>query len=357
MTSTLAAAIAMPATAALAEDASQAPASQEGDVRNLAGAREIPAKQLPVPQTVSETLKERIAAPYPPAWDRVPASDDDWRALAAQSAADVAPFLPGIKEGFGVEVEKSTIAGVDVFTITPAAMPDANADRLLLHIHGGGYVLYPGEAGAGEGMLMAGYGGFKVVSVDYRMAPDHRYPAALDDVMAVWAALAQEHDPARMGVFGSSAGGALTLALVLRAKAEGLPLPGAIAPGTPAVDALNMGDSIRANEFLDNMLVSKTGWAGGAIKLYAGDEDLQNPFISPIHGDFSGFPPAILTTGTRDLFLSNTALAHRKLRQAGVVAELHVYEAQSHAQYLDPTIPEAKEAFDEITAFFDRHLA
>ena len=160
-----------------------------------------------------------------------------------------------------------------------------------------------------------------------------------------------------MAIFGTSTGGGMTLAMVLRAKAEKLPLPGAIAPGTPWADLGKVGDTYETNEWIDNRLVTWDGWLGRAAKLYAAGRDLKDPQLSPIYGDFSGFPPAILTSGTRDLFLSNTVRAHRKLRRAGVVAELHVYEGQSHAQYMaDAAAPETKEAFTEIARFFDAHL-
>jgi acetyl esterase/lipase len=226
-----------------------------------------------------------------------------------------------------------------------------------MHLHGGGYVLFPGEVGAGEGMIMSGLEGYEVVSVDYRMPPDHPFPAALDDALAVWKALSAQTDPRRMGVFGASAGGGLTLALMLRARDEGVPLPAAIAPGTPWVDLTGDGDSRNANEFVDNAIVSNTGWIGGAAPLYAGGRDLRDPLISPIYGDFRGLPPAILTSGTRDLLLSDTVRAHRKLQQAGVPAALQIFEAMSHAQFLEPGVPETTEAFGEIGAFFDQHLA
>jgi epsilon-lactone hydrolase len=117
------------------------------------------------------------------------------------------------------------------------------------------------------------------------------------------------------------------------------------------------GDSYRTNEWLDNVLVSYNGYVTRAAQLYANGHDMKDPQLSPINGDFHGFPPAILTTGTRDLFLSNTVRTHRKLRRAGVVAELQVFEGISHAQYqLDPDTPESKEAFEEIARFFDAHL-
>jgi acetyl esterase/lipase len=206
-------------------------------------------------------------------------------------------------------------------------------------------------------MLMAGHGRFRCISVDYRMPPDHPFPAALEDAVAVWRALVAERDPRRMGIFGSSAGGGLTLATLLRARALGLPFPAAIAPGTPWCDLTAAGDSIQANAYVDNVLVAETGWVGAAAGLYAAGRDLRDPLVSPIHGDLRGFPPAILTSGTRDLLLSDTVRAHRALRRAGVEAALQVFEGQSHAQFLDPGIPETAEAFAEMAAFLGRHLA
>jgi acetyl esterase/lipase len=322
-----------------------------------AGARPIPARLLPVPRTVSAALQQRIAAPFPPGWNTIPADAAAWRALQAASSAAVDPHLPALRAALRVRVERATIAGVPVFIVTPEDLPPENRDRLLLHLHGGGYVLFPGEAGAGEAMLMAGHGRFRCISVDYRMPPDHPFPAALEDAVAVWRALVAERDPRRMGIFGSSAGGGLTLATLLRARALGLPFPAAIAPGTPWCDLTAAGDSIQANAYVDNVLVAETGWVGAAAGLYAAGRDLRDPLVSPIHGDLRGFPPAILTSGTRDLLLSDTVRAHRALRRAGVEAALQVFEGQSHAQFLDPSIPETAEAFAEMAAFLGRHLA
>jgi acetyl esterase/lipase len=318
--------------------------------------RALPARTLPVPDTVSPELRALIAAPYPPGWDVAPDTVAAWKELARQSAAAAAPDIAAIRQRLEVRVERGEIAGVPVFIVTPDEIPSSNRDRLLVHVHGGGYVLYPGGAGAGEAMLMAGYGHFKCVSIDYRMAPDFPFPAAVDDAIAVWRTLVNQNDPEKMGIFGSSAGGGLTLALILRAKAEGLPLPAAIAPGSPWADLTGAGDSLMANAYVDNVLVANKGWVGAAAGLYAGGHDLHDPLISPIFGDFHGFPPAILTSGTRDLFLSNAVRTHRRLRQAGVEAVLQIFEGQSHAQFLAPFVPETVEAFGEIALFFDRHL-
>jgi epsilon-lactone hydrolase len=163
--------------------------------------------------------------------------------------------------------------------------------------------------------------------------------------------------PTNLAIFGSSAGGGLTLSMVLRAKQENLPLPAAIAPGTPMSDLTGRGDSFATNALLDNVLIAYGASCDARAALYANGRDLKDPLLSPIYGDAHGFPPTILTTGTRDLLLSNTVRMHRKLRLAGVEAVLQVFEGMAHAQYFrDPAAPESKEVFEEIAGFFDHHL-
>ena len=283
--------------------------------------------------------------------------ENKWKEFVAKLAAAGAAAQPAVREKLGVKMESTMMGGVKVYIFTPHEIPSANRRRLLIHVHGGGYVFNPGEAGTQEAVMMAAYGGFKVISVDYRMPPDYPYPAAMDDAMAVWKAALKLQKPRNMAIFGTSTGGAMTLAMILRAKQENLPLPAAIAPGSPWSDLAETGDTYKTNEWLDNVLVSYHGYISHSAELYADGHDLKDPQLSPIYGDFHGFPPAILTSGTRDLFLSNTVRTHRKLRQAGVEAVLQVFEGMSHAQYaLDPYSPESKEAFIEIARFFDAHL-
>ena len=332
------------ATPALAQTVAMAP-------------RDEPAKSIPVPTTVSPQMQAIIAQPLRTNWDHPPTTPEGWQEYNRTIVAAVAPNVPGMVERMRVKVENSTIDGVKVYVITPDDMPPQNRNRLLVHVHGGCYVLNPHEAALPEALFLAGFGRFKVIAVDYRMPPDAYFPAALDDAMTVYKAAIKLVPPANVAVFGSSAGGALTLEMMLRAKAENLPMPGAIAPGTPMSDTTKQGDSFQTNAMVDNVLVSADGFCDAATRFYAQGHDLADPMLSPIYGDMSGFPPTILTTGTRDLLLSNTVRTHRKLRQAGVEASLQVYEAQSHAQYgRDDRIPEVKEAFTEIAGFFDAHL-
>jgi epsilon-lactone hydrolase len=316
--------------------------------------REVPARTLPVPTAVSPQMQALAGAPLSGNWNTYPKTTEEWKTLSAPSAGR---GLPALRERFSVKTEAMTVNGVSAFMVTPSNIAPENRNRLLVHVHGGCYVLSGGEAATSEAIYMAGFGHYKVLSVDYRRPPEFPYPAALDDVVSVWKGALKMADPKNMAIFGTSAGGALTLSAVVRLKQEGLALPAAIAPGTPMSDLTKTGDSFYTNFMVDNVLVGSDGRCDAMAKLYANGHDLKDPMLSPVYGDMHGFPPTILTTGTRDLLLSNTVRVHRKLRQAGVEAALEVYEAQSHAQYMrDANAPETKEAFEEIAQFFDRHL-
>ena len=319
--------------------------------------REVPAKSIPVPNTVSPQMQEIIGQPLRKNWNSPPTTADGWKQLADSIAATVAPQIPAMSERMGVKIESSSLNGVRIYTITPNTIPAENAKRLAIHVHGGCYVLNPREAALPEAIFLAGFAHMKVISVDYRMPPEAFYPGALDDAMTVYKAQIKSLNPKNIAVFGSSAGGALTLEMMLRAKRENLPMPGAIAPGTPMSDVTKKGDTFQTNAMVDNVLVSPDGFCDAATLFYANGQDLKDPMLSPIYGDFHGFPPTILTSGTRDLLLSNTVRTHRALRQAGVEASLQVYEGQSHAQYYrDDRVPEVREAFGEIAMFFDKYL-
>lgn len=319
--------------------------------------RDVPARSIPVPTTVSPELQALIAAPLRAGWNTPPTTPEGWQKLAEAGRAAALPNINAMRERLQVKVEPGTLNGVRIFTVTPQKIAPANRNRLLVQIHGGCYVLNPGEAALPEAMLIAAFGGFKVISVDYRMPPEAYFPAALDDAMTVYKSVIKTHDPKRVGLIGTSAGGALVLEMALKAKMDGLPMPGAIASGTPMSDSTKTGDSFQTNALVDNVLVSTDGFCDAAASFYAHGHDLKDPLISPVYGDMRGFPPTILTTGTRDLLLSNTVRVHRKLRQFGIDASLQVYEGQSHAYYgRDDRIPETREAFTEIAGFLTSRL-
>jgi monoterpene epsilon-lactone hydrolase len=321
--------------------------------------REEPAKTIPVPTDVSPQLQAVIAQPLSSGWNTPPTTPQGWQQLSDKLAARVATQVGPMAQRLHVTIKPGTIDGVKVYYLTPKTIPARNAKRLLIHVHGGCYVLSGGEAALPEAVLMAGMSHMRVISVDYRMPPTAYFPAALDDAMTVYKAALKTTNPNDIGVFGRSAGGALTLEMMLRAKQEHLPMPGAIGVNSPMAALVDQGDSSWTNALVDNVLVSPSpnAMCTAAAIFYAHGHSLSDPLLSPLNGDFHGFPPAILATGTRDLMLSNTVRAHQKLLQSGVDANLLVFEGMSHVQYaIDDRIPEDRQAFREEGAFMDKHL-
>ncbi len=174
------------APVAMADDAALAP-------------REVPAKSLPVPTDVSPGMQKFIAAPLNSAWRDLWKTGEEWRKAADKMDAGIVPTIPAMAERLHVKIEPATMDGVKVFVVTPDEIPPENHNRLLIHVHGGCYVLFPGEAGATEAITMAGLEHFKVISVDYRMPPEAYFPAAVDDVLTVLQGRATDDRPQEHG--------------------------------------------------------------------------------------------------------------------------------------------------------------
>lgn len=322
---------------------------------------EIAPRTLAPPAGASDALREAVAqTPAPTVAARrlvQPRTAEEWRALGASFAA--APIdLDAMAAAAGVAIEADRIADVAVYRVTPAGgARSPHEEHIFLYVHGGAYVFGGGPAAVSEAVTISAFAGIPSVSVDYRMPPDHPFPAAVDDVEAVYRQLLETREPGRIAIGGTSAGGGLTLAAVHRFKAVGLPVPGALYLGTPWADLTAASDSLHTNEGIDRILVTYGGMLESAAKLYAGDTALTHELISPVYGDFAGFPPTYLVTGTRDMLLSDSARVHRKLRAAGVVADLNVYEGLSHAEYAFLVgSPEYLQTYGELAGFLAEHL-
>jgi acetyl esterase/lipase len=312
----------------------------------------LAAREIPIPTSVSPQAQAILAlGPLSPPRAYPPIEDHDaWRRMIAeQDEATLGLLAARMPEG--VEVETRTLdGGVNVYCARPPLVVPTDR-RVYLDIHGGALITGAGEVCRIIAMGTARNMEAPVWSVDYRMPPDHPYPTPLDDCVSAYRALLLEREPGEIVLGGSSAGGNLAVATALRVRDEGLPLPAALVLNTPEVDLTESGDSFAVNLGLDPLLTQS---AMPANLLYANGHDLREPYISPLFADLSGLPPTILTTGTRDLLLSNTVLMHRALRRAGVEAELHVFEAAGHGGFLGQA-PEDEERLAEIRSFASRH--
>lgn len=310
--------------------------------------------KYPVPKYLSERAQSILNRPIDVHRTTVvPKNRAQWIDAAELSSIQYQPMLQAALSE-PVQIEKTTLAGVTVRIITPENLPREHEHIVLMNVHGGAYVYFGGDLSVLEGVRYAMDGQYRVVSVDYRMPPDHPFPAAVDDSLAVYRELLTIYEPENVAIFGGSAGGGLAAATVLQARDAGLPLPAAVVMNTPWSDLSKNGDSYFSNHGVDPILPSYDGVLGAAAKLYAGEYDLKHPLISPVYADYSkGFPPSLLITGTRDLLLSSTVRLHQAIKEAGFDADLLVFDAMWHGFTADPSMPEARSANAQVMEFLN----
>ena len=327
-----------------------APASPvEAEVR-------LEPQTIPPPRAASPEARAYLATPF---WagDRERLDPDDipgWQAAIANVDQMYAPVLQTMLAGAKADVQKTTLGGVTVYVAAPHAADPSRRGQAHLYLHGGGWAFMGGEACGGMAVQQATSYGLKTYAVDYRNPPMDRFPAALDDCVTAYRELLKAHRPQDIVISGGSAGGNLTAATALRIRDEGLPWPAALGLLTPCTDGAFVSDTLYTGAQLDSVLKPEAMSEFWAV--YAGSHPRTDPYLSPVYGDFTkGFPPTLLQSGTRDLLLSDTVRLHRALRQAGVEAELHVFEAMPHGGF-GGTSPEDADMTRELKAFFERHL-
>ena len=315
-------------------------------------------RHFPAPSTLSPEMAASVNAPAPDLWLSNVQSAPEVHTLAAEYAKNAGQANLAAAKDLGVEVNEAKMAGVPVFILTPKRIDDLNENKVIFYIHGGGYILGHGVSCISEAIPMAAENGYKVMCVDYRMAPEHPFPAAIDDAFAVYREVVKAYGAENIAVFGSSTGGAMTLVLALQAHAAGVKMPAALIAGSPWADMDKIGDSYVVNEGVDNILGTYDRLIKTAARFYANGHDLKDPLISPVYASDSAlraFPPTLIISGTRDLFLSNSARMHTRLLLNKVHSELIVYEALSHVQYyLNPKAPETKQHYRLLGDFLNR---
>src|SRR6266852_7774309 len=226
----------------------------------------------------------------------------------------------------------------------------------LLYLHGGGYFGCSAETHRPITVFFA-LDGFRVFAPDYRLAPENRFPAAVDDTVAVYRALLSAgYSPQRIVVAGESAGGGLTLSLMLSLRAAGLALPAAAALFSPWTDLAATGDSIRTNARRCAMFSGSD--VAASARYYLGDTDPRNPLASPLNADLAGLPPLLIHVGANEVLLDDSTRLAERARAAGVPVDLKIWPVIPHAWQLAPhLIPEARQSLRESAAFFHAHSA
>ena len=305
---------------------------------------------VPVPKTVSPEGQRRLSRAEPD--QGPPQSLADRRkgtdAYTARARVEWSKLCPN-------QLVEEKMAGVPVRIVTPEGMPEANRDKVLMNLHGGGFNADSGSYT--ESIPIAGYSKIKVVAVIYRLAPEHPFPAAVDDSVAVYKELLKTYQPRHIVIYGTSAGAVLTAEVAARLKQLGLPLPAALGIFSGLGDFARHGDSeaIYSLRGLSGHLDPPE--PGTRDKEYLAGTDPKDPVLSPIFSDLHGLPPTLFITSGRDLLLSGTVNLHRAYLNAGVDARLVVFDALPHAFWYDSSLPEAIEANHMMADFFLRQVS
>ncbi len=282
----------------------------------------------------------------------------DMLALRAHYAKQNERLADQMLEMFPVEVREDRIGGVRVHRVTPATPDPKNAGRVLLALHGGAFAWGADSGALVEAIPIASEMGVEVIAVDYRMAPEHQYPAASEDVAAVYRALIEAPPPQAIGLYGCSAGGILTAQSVAWFARHGLPRPGAV-----AILGAGGGEMLGDAPHLAPTLEGYGAVAGDALSLsslaYLADASPADPCVCPgEHADvLAQFPPTLLIAGGRDFAASSATDLHLKLEDAGVEARLYMFDGLWHAFQIFPELPESRQVYRIMARFFDRNLS
>jgi monoterpene epsilon-lactone hydrolase len=264
--------------------------------------------------------------------------------------ARLAPFVPGRRRYTqSTEVDAGGVPGL------LTAVAQSRADRCVLYFHGGGYCI--GAAALYRDFLwrVAVAARAQVLCFDYRLAPEHPFPAALDDAVAAYRWLSARFVPRHIAFAGDSAGGGLLLATMLRLRDEGVPLPGAAASLSPWSDLTLTGQSMRANAQADPMLDPDT--LPDLVRNYCAGADPHNPYISPIYGDPAGLPPTLIQAGSDEILRDDAVRMADKMRAAGCVVELELWEQMPHVWHLYARfVPEGRRAVARVGEFLQARM-
>jgi epsilon-lactone hydrolase len=305
---------------------------------------------VPVPQTISPEAQKSLSRQEP---DQGPPQPLEQRrkmtdAYTASARVQWTKICPNT-------IVEEKMADVPVRIVTPEGLPESNKDKVLLDLHGGGFNADSGSYT--ESIPIASYTKIKVVAVLYRLSPEVKFPAAVDDSIAVYKQLLKSYEPKHIVIYGTSAGAILTAEVAAKIKQLGLPMPAALGIFSGMGDFARAGDSIAMYALRGLSGHLDPPEPGAHDPYYVGGTDPKDPVLSPIYGDLHGMPPTLFITSGRDLLLSGTVNLHRAYLLAGVDARLVVYDALTHAFWYDPKLPEAIEANHIMADFFVKELA
>jgi len=303
---------------------------------------------IPIPPDLSPEARAWLARPVSDANIPVPLEERRRRAAEGQEHSGQISL-----QMYPAHVSEGTLAGVPVRMVTP--LSGELPDRVLLNIHGGSFIADSGSLT--ETIPIASLTRIKVVAVLYRLAPEHPFPAGLDDVIADYRELLKTYSPVHIGIYGTSAGAILTAETAARIRQMGLPEPALLGIFSGLGDFSRNGDSWAMYNLHGLSGYQAPPPPGPHDPYYIGDTDPRDPVLSPLFSDLRNMPPTLFISSGRDALLSGTTILHRAFLRAGNDdARLVVFEGLPHAFWLNPELPESKEADSIMARFFTKIL-
>ncbi len=307
---------------------------------------------VPVPATVSPEAQKRIGRQIPDVDTDAPSSLADDRRSSDQSRERAGKAA---LERYPARVSDGVVAGVPVRIVTPRTVNPARKGLVLINVHGGAYEF--DCCSLAESIPIANLLQTEVISVLYRLAPEHPFPAGVDDIVQVYREVLKSHAPSEIAIYGTSSGAVMTGEVAMKLKTLGLPQPAALGIFSGFGDFSQQGDSqsFFTTAGLGGPLAPSSGLMA-VQRAYIGATSPDDPVLSPSKGDLAGLPPTLFLTSTRDVFLSGAGLFHRAMLRAGDKPELVVFEGLNHGFWTNPTLPESDEAYRIAAKFFEEHL-
>lgn len=320
---------------------------------------EVSAEEKFIPSTVSEEAQEWIKAITPGTEPAIRYEDpkEVWQEAWEGNERDWSEATAAVKELYPATIETISIASADHLLITPESYDTDNDTRIIVYVHGGAHTFFSPESTLVGSLPGAHFTRTKLIAVRYPLAWQEAHPASRDRVVSVYRELLKDYAPRRIAMYGDSAGGGALMSAVLKIRDDGLPMPAVLGLISPWTDITKTGDSYTLNAGAD-LILHYEGNLDDSARTYGKGQDLKDPSISPVYANFNkGFPPSYISSGTRDLFLSNAARLQRKLLDAGIVNQLVVYEGMWHVfqELPDPKLPEARVAWRDMAAFLEQH--
>jgi epsilon-lactone hydrolase len=279
-----------------------------------------------------------------------PGSSRDEDVATSRARTERVPFRAKLAPGWRIT------PAINGEWIEPAAPDHAARTRCILYFHGGAYIAMSARTHRCLTSRLACWSDARLFALNYRLAPEHPFPAALDDALEAWQAIiAAGTSPSRIVVAGDSAGGGLALALLIALRDAGRELPAAAILFSPWTDLAATGESIVGNDAADPMFVGS--WIGRHAQYYLGNTPATNPLASPVYADLTGLPPLLIQVSDCEVLLDDSRRVEDNARRVGVNAKLRIWHEVSHGwQMFAPILPEGRAALQEASGYIQAML-